>query len=62
MRLLALLLQLGHAWGASPAGGVLDGPSGSEHGVTWVVQLSDLHLSAHSYPERCARVPPVARR
>ena len=29
--------------------------SGAAGGVTWLVQLSDLHLSAHAWPER--RVP-----
>ena len=61
--LLALLLGL-----LAAASSQQPEPGGSESGVTWLVQLSDLHISAHSYPERCASpacsralAPPLTR-
>ena len=64
-RLAPLLLALLCAWaalcagadgGASAKGGSDAAPpaaAGAAGGVTWLVQLSDLHLSAHAWPERC---------
>jgi hypothetical protein len=55
-RAAALLLALCCA--AALCAAAQDGDAaaqGSAGGVTWLVQLSDLHLSAHAWPERCAQ-------
>jgi len=52
-RLLALLLAAAAAADPPPL-------LGSADGVTWLVQLSDLHLSLH-VPSRCAPVLPASR-
>ena len=54
MRLLRLALLLFAASAIAVEAAASAEPQGSEHGVTWLLQLSDLHISAHSYPERCA--------
>ena len=72
-RPVPLLLALACAFAALCAGvdggaGVKEGgagavapptaASGTAGGVTWLVQLSDLHLSAHAWPERCVIAAP----
>jgi hypothetical protein len=61
--LLALCCAAALCAAQQPGGGAAKAPTdsadtqpaaGSGGGVTWLVQLSDLHLSAHAWPERCA--------
>ncbi len=38
---------------AAAAAAAAPGVQGAADGVTWLVQLSDLHLSAHGWADRC---------
>ena len=60
--LAALCAGVDGGAGAKEGGGAAEAPpaapSGAAGGVTWLVQLSDLHLSAHAWPERCVLAAP----